>query len=83
MPDPEQGRKGFYGWLAGFVERRSLWIIIGTLVVTDLFLIPMFLMTPSEMASDNPTGDAVVKLNEKITEIFPSEIHYAAFIVES
>ena len=78
-----RGRKGFYGWLANFVERRSLWLILGTLVITLLLLYPMLFMPPTEMASDNPTVSDVVKWSEEIEDIFPSEVYVMAFIIEA
>jgi uncharacterized protein len=77
------GRKGFYGWLSGLVERHSLWLILGTLLVTVLLLYPMLFMQPTEMASDNPTVSDVVKWSEEIEDIFPSEVYAMPFIIEA
>lgn len=76
-------RKGFYGWLANIPERWSLWLIIGVLVITVLLAIPLFLMQPTEMASDNPTGSDVVKWYQEIGDTFPSEVYTMPFIVEA
>jgi len=81
--DPGEGRKGLYGWLANNIERRSLWLIVGTVVVTLLLLLPFSLMKPTEMASDNPTGSDVVRWNEEIKDKFPSEVYVMPFIAEA
>ncbi len=83
MTDVGEGRKGLYGWLANTIERRSPWLIIGTVVVTLLLVLPLFLMKPTEMASDNPTGSDVVRWNEEIKDKFPSEVYHIPFIVEA
>ena len=77
------GRKGFYGWLAGFIERRSLWLILGTIFITVLLVYPMLFMQPTEMASDNPTVSDVVKWSEEIKDTFPSEVYVMAFVIEA
>jgi predicted RND superfamily exporter protein len=76
-------RKGFYGWLAGFLERRSGWLIIGVLVITALLVIPLVWMQPDETASDNPLGSDVVKWYEEVGDIFPSEVYTMPFLVEA
>ena len=83
MPGTGEKRRGFYGWLASIAERWSSWLIIGVLVVTVLLVIPLFLMQPTETASDNPTGSDVVKWYEEIGETFPSEVYTMPFIVEA
>jgi len=83
MPETDEKRKGFYGWLANIPERWSSWLIIGVLVITALLVIPLFLMQPSESASDNPTGSDVVKWYEEIGDTFPSEVYTMPFIVEA
>jgi predicted RND superfamily exporter protein len=77
-----ENRHGFYGWLANFLELKSRWLISGTLVITLLLLFPLFLLPPTEIASDNPTGSNVVKLHEEISQKFPYEIYSIPFIVE-
>ncbi len=83
MTNSGEERKGFYGWLANVIERRSPWLIIGTLVVTLLLIFPLSQMKPTEMASDNPTGSDVVKWTEEIQDKFPSEVYHMPFIVEA
>jgi predicted RND superfamily exporter protein len=83
MPAPGEYRKGFYGWLADFVERRSSWLIIGVLAVTAFLIFPLFLMQPTESASDNPVGSDVVRWYEEIKNTFPSEVYAMPFIVEA
>jgi hypothetical protein len=83
MNSSGESRKGFYGWLANILERQSPWLIIGTLVITVLLVYPLSQMKPTEMASDNPTGNDVVKWSEEIQDKFPSEVYYIPFIVEA
>ncbi len=83
MVDSGEGRKGFYGWLANYLERRSWWIILGTIVITLLLILPLMLMQPTEIASDNPTVSDVVQWNEEIQDTFPSEVYVMAFMVEA
>jgi predicted RND superfamily exporter protein len=83
MTDSGEKRKGFYGWLANIMERRSPWLIIGTLVITLLLVFPLLQMKPTEMASDNPTGSDTVRWSEEIEDKFPSEVYYIPFIVEA
>ncbi len=83
MSNPRESRKGFYGWLANSIERRSSWLIVGTVAVTLLLFLPLLLMPPTEIASDNPTGSDVVKWSEEIKDEFPSEVYVMPFIVEA
>ena len=83
MTDIGADRKGLYGWIASIVERRSSWFIAITVVITMLLVVPLFLMKPEGIASDNPTGSDVVRWNEEIKEEFPSEVYAMAFIVEA
>ena len=83
MSNPGEGRKGFYGWLANSIEKRSSWLILGTVVITLLLFLPLLLMSPTEIASDNPTGSDVVQWNEEIKDEFPSEVYVMPFIVEA
>jgi predicted RND superfamily exporter protein len=82
MPVGEE-RKGFYGWLARVMERRSPWLIIGTIVITLLLVFPLLQMKPTETASDTPMGSDAVKWHEEIQDEFPSEVYYLPFIVEA
>ena len=61
----------------------SSWLIIGTILITLLLVVPFFLMKPTEMASDNPTGNDVVKWNDEIKDTFPTEVYIMPFIVEA
>ena len=83
MRNSNQERKGFYGWLANTIERFSPWLIVGTVVITLLLLLPLLLMKPTEMASDNPLTSEVVQLNNEIKDRFPSEVYTMFFIVEA
>ena len=47
MVESGQGRKGFYGWLANCLERRTWWIILGTIIITLLLIVPLMLMQPT------------------------------------
>ena len=76
-------RKGFYGWLGDTIEHRYPWIIIGTLVITALLFIPLYAMTPTERASDNPTESDFVKLDKHIQDTFPTAVYDMWFIVEA
>ncbi len=76
-------RPGFYGWLSNTLERYPSLVIIGTLLVTAWFLVPLLHMAPEETASDNPTGNPVVQLYEKIDDTFPSEVYWMPFIAEA
>lgn len=83
MRGPNQDRKGLYGWLGNAIERRSGWLIIGTVAVTLLLILPLFLMKPTETASDDPVGSDVVKWYHEIQEKFPSEVYVMPFIAEA
>ena len=83
MRDSNPERKGFYGWLANSIERFSPWLIVGTIVTTLLLLLPLFLMKPTEMASDNPLTSQVVQLSDEIQDRFPSEVYTMFYIVEA
>ena len=83
MAERSGKRKGFYGWLSNFIERRSWWLILGTIIITLLLAYPMMFMSPKEIASDNPTTSDVVKWNEEIDDTFPSEVYAMPFIIEA
>jgi len=83
MAEAGNERKGFYGWLGNTLERHSGWVIIGILLLTIALLFPMTMMAPDEMASDNPTGNAVVKLSDHIEDTFSQEVLWVGFIVEA
>jgi predicted RND superfamily exporter protein len=76
-------RPGFYGWLSNTLERYPSLVIMGTLLITAWFLVPLLYMAPTETASDNPTGDPVVQLYEKIDDTFPSEVYWMPFVAEA
>ena len=56
--------------IASFMERRSGWIILSTIVITALLTIPLLTMAPDENASENPGGQ-VFDLQDDIDERFP------------
>ena len=76
-------RKGFYGWLGNTLENRSKWVIIITLLMTVLLCVPLITMAPTEQASDNPTGNEVVKLYDHIEDTFSEDLFFVGFIVEA
>ena len=67
---------------AGFMERRSGWLILATIVVTALLTIPVLTMAPDENASENPGGQ-VFDLQDDIEDRFPPSVHSAGIIVEA
>jgi len=81
--DSNERRRGLYGWLANNIERRSPWLIFLIVLITLALLFPLFLMKPTEMASDNPTNNKIVRWNEEIKDKFPSEVYSMPFIVEA
>ena len=83
MIESGEGRRGFYGWLANCLEHRSWWLILGTIIITLLLIVPLILMQPTEIASDNPTVSDVVQWNDEIQDTFPSEVYVLVFIVEA
>ena len=68
--------------IASFMERRSGWFILSTIVITALLIIPLLTMAPDENASENPGGQ-VFDLQDDIDERFPPAVHSAGIIVES
>ena len=83
MSESGNNRKGFYGWLSNTLERRSSWVIVGTIAITILLLLPLSMMAPTESASDNPSGSKVVKLQDKIDDTFSSEVYFMGFLAEA
>ncbi len=67
--------------LAGFLTRYSTSTIIAILVFTGLLVLPVFLMRPTEQASQEP-GGPVFDLRDKVNAQFPAPLHIASFIVE-
>ncbi len=76
-------RPGLYGWISNTLERYPSLVIMGTLLITAWFIIPLLHMAPTENASDNPTGDPVVQLYDKVDDTFPSEVFWMPFIAEA
>jgi len=68
--------------IGGFARRRSGWVILGTLILTVLLFIPLFVMTPTERASDNPGGE-VFDIREEMEDKLPPSVHGIPFIVEA
>ena len=83
MVESVERRKGFYAWLANCLECRTWWLILGTIIITLLLIVPLMLMQPTEIASDNPTVSDVVQWNEEIQDTFPSEVYVLVFIIEA
>ncbi|MBN1290157.1 MAG: MMPL family transporter [Actinobacteria bacterium] len=73
----------FFTWLGNFLERRSTWIIVTVLLITALLVIPLLLMSPTESASENPSGSEVVKLQDEISDKFTQEIFYMGYIIQA
>jgi predicted RND superfamily exporter protein len=72
-----------YHWLGDFLKNHSRFFVIFISVITVLFLIPLFLMQPSETASDNPENNNAVMWYQDVQETFPSEIYHLIFIIEA
>jgi predicted RND superfamily exporter protein len=70
--------------LAGrFSERPFPIFVILISLITLLLLFPLFLMQPTETASDNPSNNNTVTWYEEVNETFPSEIYTLIFIFEA
>jgi len=83
MKNPGKKRKGFYGWLGNTLERRSPWLVFLVLLITVALVAPLLLMPPTEIASDNPSGNDTVIWYKEVGKNFPSEVYVMYFIVES
>ena len=68
--------------VAGFMERRSGWIILAVFAITVLLVIPMVLLAPDETASDNP-GGPVYDLEDRYNANLPPRFHQAFFLAEA
>ena len=62
--------------------KYSGWFIFAVLAVTSLLVPPIFLMAPTQQASQDP-GGPVFELQERVQRQFPPRIHGTAFIVEA
>ena len=67
---------------AAFLEERSAWVILATVVVTALLVFPLLTMAPDENASENPGGQ-VFDLQDDIDDRFAPAVHSAGLVVES
>lgn len=67
--------------VAGFLTRYTTATIITILTITVLLVLPIFLMQPTEQASQEP-GGPVFDLRDKVNAQFPAQLHIASFIVE-
>ena len=65
---------------AFFVDHSGLAITV-ILAVTALLVLPIFLLQPTEQASQEP-GGPVFELRDKLNSQFPAQLHIASFIVE-
>ncbi len=61
--------------------KYSGWYIVGLLVITGLLIPPIFLLAPTEQASQEP-GGPVFDIQETVHEKFAPRIHIASFIAE-
>lgn len=68
--------------IGSFAQRRSGWVIWGTLILTLLLFIPLIAMAPSERASDNPGGE-VFEIREEMEVKLPLSVHYIPFVAEA
>ena len=69
-------------WAGALLVRYSGWFIGSVLLATGLLVLPIFLMDPTEPASQDP-GGPVFDLQEKIQTRFPPRVHGTGFIVEA
>ena len=67
--------------VADFLTRHSTLTILVILTATVLLVFPIFLLQPSEQASQEP-GGPVFDLRDRVNERFPARVHIASFIVE-
>ncbi|MCH7605604.1 MAG: MMPL family transporter [Chloroflexi bacterium] len=65
-----------------YLTRYSGWFIAIVLLMTLLFVPPIFLMPPSGPASQDP-GGPVFDLQETVNQRFPPRVHITSFIVEA
>jgi predicted RND superfamily exporter protein len=75
--------RNFYNWLGDFLKNHPRGFVLSILIITLLFLIPVFFMQPAETASDNPADSNTVKWYEEVQETFPSEVYSLVFIFEA
>jgi predicted RND superfamily exporter protein len=68
--------------IGGFVQKRSGWVIAGTILITLLLLVPIFFMQPDERASYNSTGE-VYDIHAQIEQTLPSSVFKIDFVVEA
>ncbi|MDD4923539.1 MAG: MMPL family transporter [Dehalococcoidales bacterium] len=73
----------FYHWLGDFLKNHSRIFVILISLITLLLLFPLFLMQPTETASDNPTNNNTITWYEEVNQTFPSEIYSLIFIFEA
>lgn len=66
---------------AAFFVAHSTGTIICILAITVLLVFPIFLLSPTEQASQEP-GGPVFDLRDKVNAQFPAQFHIASFIVE-
>ena len=85
---PSTGRGAPGGWEAAIAGRAGAWLvrysgwfIASVLLATGLLALPIFLMAPTEQASQDP-GGPIFDLQEKVQAKFPPRIHGTGFIVE-
>jgi predicted RND superfamily exporter protein len=72
-----------YHWLGDFLKNHSRGFVIFISIITALFLIPLFLMQPSQTASDNPENNNTVMWYQEVKDTFPSEVYPLIFIIEA
>lgn len=78
-----RARRGFYRRAGDLVEKRSSWVITGTIAFTLLLLLPLIFLAPTQTASDSPTGSQVVKLSRTVSQTFDRETFNMFLIVEA
>ena len=67
--------------IAEHLTRYSGWFILGIVVLTVLLILPIFLMAPTEPASQDP-GGPMFDLADIVHDKFPPQLHITGFIVE-
>ena len=78
----EKPRADILERIGSFAQRRSGWIIWGTVILTALLFLPLIFMAPTERASDNPGGE-VFDIHEEMEDKLPPSVHYIPYIVEA
>ena len=68
--------------IASFLSTRPNFSVVFVLILTLIFIFPMFVFAPTEQAGPNPPGE-VYDLQKDIDDKFPTPVHYASFVIEA